>query len=258
MYTSNGTFQLFGAYYDNRKSSPNGPAVRILGMIDRIEPTVKTFCQFWFDSQKEPFIVETYEYSYIWNSQRGNYKQGIYQPYLIACKIPEHFNGIVPASVSISEKKCDTATNNLRVIYNNRPPDEKKKGFAVCVKGLDFLYDDLSVRLVEWIEMLNILGASKIYFYELQVHPNMSKILQHYVQEGLVQVTPLTLAGGQPNVAGFQHLYFINRRTHKRQNEIIPYNDCLYKNMYMYDYIALLDIDEVIMPKNDMTWGELM
>jgi len=54
------------------------------------------------------------------------------------------------------------------VIYN-RPPDDQKKGFAVCVKGLDFLYDDLSVRLIEWIEMLNILGADKIYFYNLQV-----------------------------------------------------------------------------------------
>lgn len=255
--TTNGTFQLFGAYYDIRKQSRLGPAVRILGMIDRIEPKVKTFCQFWFDGQKEPFIVKTFEYKYIWYNKWGNYKQGIYQPYLIACQIPKPFHGIVPASVSIVEKECDTATNNLRVIYN-RPPDDKKKGFAVCVKGLDFLYDDLSVRLVEWIEMLNILGAEKIYFYELQVHPNISKVLKHYEREGKVQVTPLTLSGGQPNVPGFQHLYLTKKTNHKRQNEIIPYNDCLYKNMYMYDFITLLDIDEVIMPIDDMTWHDLM
>lgn len=255
--TSNGTFQLLGAYYDIREASPLGPAVRILGMIDRIEPTVKTFCQFWFDDHKEPVIVKTFEYRYIWQRYWGNYKQGIYQPYLIACQIPKDFHGFVPASVSIVENECDTATNNLRVIYN-RPPDDKKKGFAVCVKGLDFLYDDLSVRLVEWIEMLRILGADKIYFYELQFHSNMSKILKYYEQEGLVEVTPLTLAGGQPNIPGFQHLYLSKHLNHKRQNEIIPYNDCLYKNMYMYDFIALLDIDEVIIPKHDMTWGELM
>lgn len=255
--SSNGTFQLFGAYYDVRKFSRIGPAIRILGMIDRIEPKVKTFCQLWFDGQKEPFIVKTFEYKYIWFNKWGNYKQGIYQPYLIACQIPKPFHGIVPASVSIVERECDTATNNLRVIYN-RPPDDKKKGFAVCVKGLDFLYDDLSVRLVEWIELLNMLGADKIYFYELQVHPNISKILHHYEREGLVQVTPLTLSGGQPNVPGFQHMYLTKKTNHKRQNEVIPYNDCLYKNMYMYDYLALLDIDEVIMPKNDMTWAQLM
>lgn len=257
--TSNGTFQLFGAYYDIRNASLIGPAVRILGMIDRIEPKVKTYCQLWFDGQKEPYIVKTFEYKYMWVNKWGNYKQGIYQPYLIACKIPKPFHGIVPASVSMVEKECDTATNNLRVLYN-RPSDYKRKKFAVCVKGLDFLYDDLSVRLVEWIELLGILGADKIFFYELQMHPNISKVLKHYENEGRVQLTPLTLPGGQPNVPGFQHLYLSKKTNHKRQNEIIPYNDCLYKNMYQYEYIALLDIDEVIMPLNeeDRTWSDLM
>lgn len=81
----------------------------------------------------------------------------------------------MPASVSLVEKECDTATNNLKVIYN-LPADDRKKGFAVCVKGLDFLYDDLSVKMVEWIELITMLGADKIYFYELQVHPNISKV----------------------------------------------------------------------------------
>jgi len=66
LQTTNGTFQLFGAYYDIRKNSKIGPAVRILGMIDRINPSVKTYCQFWFDGQKDPTIVKTFEYKYIW------------------------------------------------------------------------------------------------------------------------------------------------------------------------------------------------
>ena len=32
-------------------------------------------------------------------------------------------------------------------MYNKLEADEPKKGFAVCVKGLDFPDDDLSVRL---------------------------------------------------------------------------------------------------------------
>jgi hypothetical protein len=128
----------------------------------------------------------------------------------------------------------------------------------VCVKGLDFLYEDLSVRLVEWIELLHLLGADKIFFYQLQVHSNISKVLEHYEAKGMVHVQPLTLPGGQPNVPGFQHLYLTKKVNHKRQNELIPYNDCLYRNLYSYNYIALLDIDEVIMPIKSRTWKELM
>lgn len=86
---------MFGAYYDIRQFSKIGPAVRILGMIDRIEPTVKTYCQFWFEGEKEPAFVKTLEYKYIWYRKWGNYKQGIYQPYLIACQIPPKYRGKV-------------------------------------------------------------------------------------------------------------------------------------------------------------------
>lgn len=253
--TSNGTFQLYGAYYDVRKQNRMGATIRILGMINRIEPIIATHCQIWYDGKKNPLIVKTFEYKYIWYKKWGNYKNGIYQPYLIACPIPESYRNLVPSSVSLVENPCDNTTNNLRVIYDK--PAEKKD-FAVCVKGLDFLHEDLSVRLVEWIELLGLLGADKIYFYELQVHPNITKILNYYEKTGQISVTPISLAGGQPNIPAFQHLYLTKKTNHKRQNELIPYNDCFYKNMYKYKYIALLDIDEIIMPLNTANWKELM
>lgn len=258
LHTGNGSFHLYSAYYDVRKLSRIGPAVRVLGMINRIEPSVRTYCQLWFDGRRQPVIVRTMEYKYIWYKKWGNYQHGIFQPYLIACQVPKAHHGEVPASVSLVENVCDRATNNLRVVYDRPAAGAGKKGFAVCVKGLDFLYDDLSVRLVEWIELLRALGADKIFFYQLQVHPNISKVLRHYESRGAAHVTPLTLPGGQPNVPGFQHLYLTKKVNHKRQNELIPYNDCLYRNLYAYEYIALLDVDEVIMPVRAATWRELM
>jgi hypothetical protein len=53
-------------------------------------------------------------------------------------------------------------------------------------------------------------------------------------------------------------MYLVKKLSNKRQNELVPYNDCLYKNLYTYEYIALLDTDEVIMPVNTMSWQELM
>ncbi|XP_018564475.1 uncharacterized protein LOC108905894 isoform X2 [Anoplophora glabripennis] len=253
--TSNGTFQLYGAYLDDRTNNTLGPTVRILGMINRKEPTVVTFCQFWFDGMSKPVLEKSFEYRYVWNKRWGTFKQGMYQPYLIACIIPKEFLNSTPKSISLVEKQCDTPTNNLRVFYEK---PETKKDFAVCVKGLDFLHEDLSVRLVEWIEIMKLLGVDKIFFYELQVHRNISKVLTHYEREGVVEVTPTNLAAGQPNLPSFQHLYLKKKLVQKRLNELIPYNDCFYKHMYQYKYIALLDIDEVIVPVKGATWKELM
>ncbi len=256
--TSDGTFYLYGAYLDKRKENRLGPTIRILGMINRIEPKVKTFCQIWFSGQKAPVISKVLEYKYIWFKKWGNYKNGINQPYLLACQLPSTHWNLTPMSVSVVEHECDTATNNLRVIYNVLQPGEKKKKFGVCVKGLDFPDYDMSVRLSEWIETLSALGAEKVFLYKLDVHPNVTKVLEYYHDVGKVSLTPLTLPGYMPNMRGLQHLYLKNMLNFKRQNEIIPYNDCLYRNMYRYEYLALLDIDEVIMPKKAKNWKDMM
>merc|ERR1711997_703825 len=171
------------------------------GMINRLEPTVKTFCQLWFSDSLEPVISKVLEYKYIWYKKWGNYKQGLFQPYLLACQLPKSHWGKTPASVSIVEEKCDKASNNLRVTYNKPEEGEEKKKFAVCVKSLDFPEEDISVRLVEWIELVAALGAEKIYFYVLHVHDNITRVLEHYQAKGLVDIRPTSLPGYLPNSA---------------------------------------------------------
>lgn len=250
------TFYLYSAYFDDRWRGGPLPTVRVLAMIDRIAPP-PVFCQFWFDRVSAPILAPA-TYVYGWYPKWGNYRDGLLQPYILTCKVPRlkgFPKSIAPDSVSLVEGRCDKATNNLRVI-NNRP--EKKEKFAVCVKGLDFLHEDLSVRLVEWLELLRLLGASKVFLYNLETHPNITKVLEHYQRDGLVDMQHITLAGNQPNLPGFRHLYLKNKLTHKRQNELIPYNDCLYRNLYSYEYLVLLDIDEIVMPIQHHSWGELM
>ena len=100
--------------------------------------------------------------------------------------------GKISAVVSLVETPCQQPTNSirrdcsllltlsgqiihLRVIYNPVNPSEGKKPIAVCCKALYFPTVDLSLRLVEWIEVQRALGAEKISLYNLAVHPNMMK-----------------------------------------------------------------------------------
>ena len=60
----------------------------------------------------------------------------------------------------------------------------------------------------------------------------IGQVLEHYSSLGLVDVTPISLPGYQPNLPVLQHMYLKSKLNNKRQNELIPYNDCLYRNMY--------------------------
>lgn len=109
-----------------------------------------------------------------------------------------------------------------------------------------------------FLHLAGLLGADKIFFYDLQVHPNITKVFNHYENLEMVHVTPLTLPGRQPNLPQFRNLYFKGKNILKQLDEVISFNDCFYKHMYEYKYIAVLDIDEVIMPIQVKTWKELM
>ncbi|CAL4158887.1 unnamed protein product, partial [Meganyctiphanes norvegica] len=125
------------------------------------------------------------------------------------------------------------------------------------VKGLDFPFVDKSILIAEWLELHKILGVDKIYLYELNVHPNISKVLQYYINEGFVELMPLSLPAGQPNTPHEMHKYLTENIQLKRAHEKLPYNDCFYKTMNKYKYVANLDMDEIIIPRKYETYEEL-
>lgn len=42
---------------------------------------------------------------------------------------------------------------------------------------------DFSVRLVEWLEMVKLLGGEKVYFYILGAQSSVMKVLNYYTRE---------------------------------------------------------------------------
>ena len=99
---------------------------------------------------------------------------------IISCGIPKAVDSLVPRAVSlISTDDCPKkAHNSLRVIYEK--PNKTKESFAVCHKALRFSVNDLSLRLIEWLELLRILGVSKVFLYSLGVPHNVERVLNYY------------------------------------------------------------------------------
>ncbi|KAI1285037.1 hypothetical protein HDE_12250 [Halotydeus destructor] len=184
----------------------------------------------------------------------------LYKTYLLSCPVPRHlYHKISAISVSSSDKTCDKKLGTLlpvsHVIDDRVTRDQKD--FAVCVKGLDY-ENDISDKLVEWIELLTILGADKISFYILNVHPRVREILRHYQAKGTVSVSPLTLPGQLPNDPLERRHFLGDNLWQKRRLELVPYNDCFYRHMRTHRYVVNLDIDEVIVPKVHSNWSQLL
>ena len=83
MESSNGSYHLYAAYLDIRELNLLGPTVRLLAMIDRMEPWyLETYCQLWFNETLEPLIVKVEPIYLIWSPWWANYAEGLFQVWL--------------------------------------------------------------------------------------------------------------------------------------------------------------------------------
>ncbi|XP_035710762.1 uncharacterized protein LOC118436544 [Folsomia candida] len=256
--TENNRIYLNGAYIDTRLDGE--PLVRILFLTDDIitPPSLVNdfFCRFWINIGNKSYasLAPSEEFTYLWNTNWG--KWGAIQPYLLTCKIPplpKHAESYWE-SVSLLTGKCSMARNDLRLTY--QLPPEDRKTFGLCVKGLNFPSKDISRKLVQWVEMLRILGVDGIHFHVFQVDPATEKVLNHYQANGLATVRPVTIAGEMDSNSTTEYLEKNIAQAWKQ--ELIAYNECFLSNMYKYRYIALLDVDEIILPKLSEDWYGLI
>lgn len=91
---------------------------------------------------------------------------------MLSCKLPLHEKIV---HVALTQFPCKIS-NSLS--FKAVPAEkERKKLVTVCVKPLEFS-EDISQKLVQWIEMIKIMGADKIEIYVKKVIPKVLRILK--------------------------------------------------------------------------------
>jgi len=105
---------------------------------------------------------------------------------------------------------------------------------AVCVKAM---YGRVGrPRLVEWMELIRLLGVSLVGIYVTpSIHPDTRRTLDHYVNTSLVELRAISYLGGDGKSGG----------GHSEMLHMVAINDCVYRHMYSHRFIAVFDVDEV-------------
>ena len=174
-------------------------------------------------------------------------KPDVTYPYLIECP----FQGPTPSSVSLVEFPCDHAENNLKIL-DNQPTDGSKKRFGVCSKRARLTDRNFAIRFIEWIHMVQLLGAEKVHFSYEFVHPDLFKIINYFEEQGIIETWQYL------NPSGIKDSEPVGRQS--RQLQINVQTDCFYRVRNLYDFVAIIDFDEVIMPviEEDLTWEDIL
>ena len=96
---------------------------------------------------------------------------------------------MVPRAVSLSTTSdCpNKAHNSMRVIYEK--PDKTRELFAVCHKAFRYpVIPDFNIRLIEWLELLRILGVSKVYLYAYEDYNNLNRVIDYYQKTVIITI----------------------------------------------------------------------
>lgn len=182
----------------------------------------------------------------MWHKKWHNGNKDSYNPVLISCRIPSLE---APQAISLSSKPCDP-TGYLLKFQKFTPKKRRKKlhkKISVCVKLLNFT-EDISEKLISWIELNKILGADDFYIYVYyKIDKRILEVLDWYSKNGNVRLIQLEFPGS-----------FTSNLWQKRRYEALIYNDCLYRNLNAADFILPIDFDELIVPKLTKTWQQLL
>lgn len=98
---------------------------------------------------------------------------------------------------------------------------------------------------MEFVELNYLLGIGHFTFYKNTIGPNVGCVLDRYKKDDLVSVLSWQLD-------------MISKQEIRTEGMFAALNDCLYRNMYKSKFVAFLDIDEIIVPRQNDTLVQLI
>lgn len=233
---------IYSAFWDARFTEPR---IRMFGMHKNGTDVTKMRCNFYLSQELKMQVVShkaqaIYPY---WPSLKLQYLA-----YSYLCKVPEFvssYNDVVTFSVGTEGKARETV---IPVSHIGKATE--RQNTAICVKSMWGRVDP--VKLVEWVEFNRLIGVQRFVFYDTAIAGPAARVLQHYVSTGIADVIQYTYSLQMSSLMHDDPIrrHLVNDGMMMEQSYLVSTNDCLYRHRDGYKYIALVDLDEIIVPSS--------
>ncbi|XP_063806562.1 uncharacterized protein LOC134987324 [Pseudophryne corroboree] len=127
--------------------------------------------------------------------------------------------------------------------------------FTVCISTMFGNYSNV-LQFIQTMEMYRILGAPQVMIYLNNCSPQVGKVIQYYIAEGIVEVIPWPIDKYLRPARAWH--YSMEAKDIGYYGQVTTLNDCIYRNMYRSKFVLLIDLDEIILPIKHQTWDSLM
>ncbi|XP_029923322.1 uncharacterized protein LOC115370439 [Myripristis murdjan] len=172
----------------------------------------------------------------------------------IMCPVPSGCKTPSDVTVTSAAEDPDVGPPVFLAVLNQRTSDSFPHNFTVCISTM---FDFTNVlQLVQSMEMLQLLGVSRVVIYKTSCDADTQRLLDYYTDKGFTEVIPWSMSdylnvsrGWRPEKdPGDLHYH----------GQLPALNDCVYRYMYQSRYVALHDVDELILPQSVDRWNDLM
>ncbi|XP_061177328.1 beta-1,4-galactosyltransferase galt-1-like [Saccostrea echinata] len=224
---------IYSAYLDERTSQAY---VRVMAILARKKKDkVEVTCHFG-DEEGANISAVVYEMCENHNKMMGGY--------ILSFPVDR---GLKPCHVIIKAK--ESGSDEVRTVSVNVTkisPNSTQYSYGVCIPPLFGEVD--KGRLVEFIELNQLLGAQHFIFYDFHISKNETrKLLQYYRERGLVTVIPWVIPGEIKESSLWYH------------GQLLAHNDCMFRAMSLFNFMVLQDIDEYVVPHTShKLWSEAL
>ena len=234
------TFTFISGYHDNRTDVPQRPAVVVLTYINVKLSQPQLRCLYTYSSGSKQCLenvvviekVDCFASPYTYKDKEFK---------LLLCSLENASE--LPAAVQLSSSRyCEESTLSEKIQVRKTDVKKKQHKIGVCLQSsLREESPDIHQMLRNFISMSQFLGASFITMY---ASPG--------------QVSPRIITDLSTNYSDMVNLVEWRSLKYDYYGQLGLIHDCFYRHTGKAQYLAFIDLDEMILPMRHLNWLEML